>query len=68
MLFQVSGRPKESLFLSSCRQGIFFIPLIFILPRVLGITGLEICQPIANILSALISIPFLVKYFQDVKN
>lgn len=67
MLFQVSGRPKESLFLSSCRQGIFFIPLIFILPRVLGITGLEICQPIANILSALISIPFLVKYFQDVK-
>lgn len=61
MLLQVTGKNKQSIFLSSCRQGIFFLPLIFILPRFFGITGLELSQPLANILSGLIAIPFLVK-------
>lgn len=61
MLLQVTGKNKESLFLSSCRQGIFFLPLIFILPRFFGITGLELSQPLANLLSGLIAIPFLVQ-------
>lgn len=65
MLFQASGKNKEGMFLSSCRQGIFFIPLVFILPRIFGLTGLELCQPIANTLSALISIPFLIGYFKQ---
>ena len=67
MLFQASGKNKEGMFLSSCRQGIFFIPLVFILPRIFGLTGLELCQPIANTLSALISIPFLIGYFKQKK-
>jgi Na+-driven multidrug efflux pump len=61
MLLQVTGKNKQSIFLSSCRQGIFFLPLIFILPRFFGITGLELSQPLANLLSGLIAIPFLVK-------
>ena len=61
MLLQVTGKNKESLFLSSCRQGIFFLPLIFILPRFFGITGLELSQPLANLLSGLIAIPFLIQ-------
>ena len=60
MLLQVTGKNKQSIFLSSCRQGIFFLPLIFILPRFFGITGLELSQPLANLLSGLIAIPFLV--------
>ena len=67
MLFQASGKNIEGMFLSSCRQGIFFIPLVFILPRIFGLTGLELCQPIANTLSALISIPFLIGYFKQKK-
>ena len=61
MLLQVTGKNKQSIFLSSCRQGIFFLPLIFILPRFFGITGLELSQPLANLLSGLIAIPFLVQ-------
>jgi putative MATE family efflux protein len=61
MLLQVTGKNKQSIFLSSCRQGIFFLPLIFILPRSFGITGLELSQPLANLLSGLIAIPFLVQ-------
>lgn len=64
MIFQVTEKIGISIFLSSCRQGIFFIPLIFILPPALGIKGLELCQPIANIVSALICVPFIILYFK----
>ena len=67
MIFQVAGKIGISIFLSSCRQGIFFLPLIFVLPRFFGIIGLELCQPLANILSAIISIPFIVFYFYQEK-
>ncbi len=67
MLLQVTGQNPQSLFLSSCRQGIFFLPLIFILPRFFGITGLELSQPLANILSGLIALPFLGKFFFRLK-
>ena len=65
MLFQVGGENKKSIFLSSCRQGIFFIPLIFTLPHFFGITGLELCQPISNFLSALVSLPFLISFIKN---
>ncbi|MBQ3025646.1 MAG: MATE family efflux transporter [Spirochaetaceae bacterium] len=64
MLYQVAEKNKQSLFLASCRQGIFFIPLIFTLPHFFGLTGLMLCQPIANVFSALISIPFLVWFMK----
>ena len=65
MLYQVTGKNKQSLFLASCRQGIFFIPLIFTFPYFFGLTGLMLCQPIANTLSALVAIPFLVWFMKN---
>lgn len=64
MLYQVAGKNKQTLFLASCRQGIFFIPLIFTLPHFWGLTGLMLSQPIANTLSALIAVPFLVSFMK----
>lgn len=63
MLFQATGQYKQGIFLASCRQGIFFIPLVLVLPRIFGISGLELCQPIANILTAITSIPFAIFFF-----
>lgn len=62
MLFQVTGQNMQSILLSSCRQGIFFLPLVFTLPRLFGLTGLELCQPLANLLSGLVALPFLVRF------
>jgi len=62
MLFQVIGHYKKSLFLSSCRQGIFFLPLIILLPHFFGLTGIELCQPISNALSGIIAIPFIIHF------
>lgn len=67
MVFQVTEQIGISIFLSSCRQGIFFIPLIFVLPAIFGITGLELCQPIANTITSLVSLPFIVRYFRKLK-
>lgn len=64
MLFQVTGQIKKSVFLSSCRQGIFFLPLIFILPKFIGLTGIELCQPLSNIFSGIISLPFVLIFFR----
>lgn len=66
MLFQVTGQTRQSVFLSSCRQGFFFLPLIFILPHFIGLTGIELCQPISNILSGLISLPFVFLFFRRI--
>ena len=48
MLFQSIGKSGRATFLACCRQGVFFIPLILTLPRVFGLLGVEICQPIAE--------------------
>lgn len=63
MLMQSTRHIKSATFLSMNRQGIFFIPAILILPRVLGLTGVEISQFAADVLSSVSSIPFLIYFF-----
>ncbi len=57
-LYQSLGFVAPATFLASCRQGIFFIPLILILPRFIELTGIEITQTAADLLTFAISIPF----------
>ena len=51
--------------LACCRQGVFFIPLILILPRTFGLVGVEICQPIADALTFIVSLPFLLAFLKQ---
>lgn len=55
-LFLALGKAKEGLFLGVCRQGICFVPMILILPIVFGKTGILYAQPIADVLSAAVTI------------
>ena len=65
MAFQSVGASGRATFLACCRQGVFFIPLILILPRTHGLFGVEICQPIADVLTFLVSLPFLLAFLQQ---
>ena len=65
MTFQSVGASGRATFLACCRQGVFFIPLILILPRTHGLFGVEICQPIADVLTFLVSLPFLIAVLQQ---
>lgn len=51
MLFQTCKWTLPASILSSARQGIFFIPIVILLPMVLGVTGIQLSQPLADVLS-----------------
>jgi putative MATE family efflux protein len=55
-LFLALGKGKEGFFLGACRQGICFVPIILLLPMVWGINGILYAQPIADVLSAVITV------------
>lgn len=54
-LFLALGKAKEGFLLGACRQGICFVPVIFILPLVLGKDGILYAQPAADVLSAVVA-------------
>lgn len=62
--FQAIGKAKISIFLSFLRQVIILIPIILILPKFLGLNGLWLSQPIADIIAAFLTTFFL---FRDMK-
>lgn len=55
-LFLALGKGREGFILGACRQGICFIPVILLLPMVWGLNGILYAQPIADILSAIITV------------
>ena len=65
MLFQSVGKSGRATFLSCCRQGIFFIPLILVLPQVWGLAGVQYSQPIADLLSFMVAVPFVVQFLAE---
>ena len=52
---QAMGAATASLIINLSRQGMIFIPSLFILKAVLGLTGLVWAQPVADILSILLA-------------
>ena len=65
MLFQSIGKSGRATFLACCRQGVFFIPLILTLPRMFGLLGIEICQPISDVLTFVVTVPFLFPFLHQ---
>ena len=55
-LFLALGKGREGFILGACRQGICFIPVILLLPIVWGLNGIMYAQPIADMLSAVITV------------
>ncbi|MBR4905308.1 MAG: MATE family efflux transporter [Clostridia bacterium] len=63
-LYQCLGFAVGATILASCRQGIFFVPLVFVLPYFFGIEGITATQAAADLLTCLVSIPFLIFFFK----
>ena len=57
MMLQSMGKGLKASITSSSRNGIFFIPLILILPRFFGLFGVEITQACADVLSFMLAVP-----------
>ena len=59
--FQAAGKAKKALLLTLSKQGFFLIPLVLILPNFLGIFGVWVAFPIADILATILTGYFLKK-------
>ena len=57
--FQAIGKAKQALLLTLLRQGVFFIPLIFIMPVFYGELGVWMAFPISDVLATLVTAYFL---------
>lgn len=57
MMLQSIGKGLKASIVASARQGLCFIPLIYILPYFFGLTGVEMCQAVSDVFTLAISIP-----------
>lgn len=60
MLLQSIGMAVWASIVAAARQGLFFLPLIFILPTFLGLRGVEMCQMVSDILTFLLAMPLSI--------
>ncbi len=73
--FQSIGHPKLSIFLSLTRQLIFLLPLLWILPNILGLDGVWLSMTGSDILAFLLAVITMIiankkisKHFKKVEN
>lgn len=64
MMFQSIGSNGKATFLSVLRSGLCFIPVLVILTKCFGLTGLEISQTVADVVSFAIAAPFVIIFFR----
>lgn len=67
MALQTSGRSVPANIIAASRNGLFFIPLIIILPKIFGLVGVESCQAVSDVLSFLLTVPIMMSYFRSLK-
>ena len=71
MLLQTTGRMWRASILGFARQGIILIPVVWLLPPIIGIWGIQIAQPLTDLITFMMSVPMTMsvirKMNEDVK-
>ena len=68
MLFQNVGMTWPATLLSVCRNGMFFLPAVLLLPLLLGLRGVQMAQAAADVLTFLLAVPYAVRVNRWLKN
>ena len=64
MLMQNIGNYFSALIISISRQGVFYIPLLYVLPTLYGKTGIYLIQPISDLLSFLLAVAVVYRWYK----
>ena len=67
MYTQAIGYGIRSTILAAARQGLFLIPTLLVLPNVWGLRGLEVCQPLADVLTLALAVWMMTKVIRTQK-
>ena len=65
MLFQSIGKNLIAAFLSCLRAGLCYIPVLIILSATLKLLGIQMTQMVADILTSIITLPFIISFFKN---
>lgn len=65
--FTSIGKAVKGIFLSLTRQILFLLPLILILPLLMGIDGIMFAAPVADVIAAVLAVLFMSKEFGRMK-
>jgi len=64
-MFQMIGRPMPSTVLILCRQLFFYVPALLVLPHFMDLLGVQLAGPLADVLTAGMSLPMVTNYFRS---
>jgi len=67
MMTQTMGRTGIASFLALCRQGLFLAPIVLILPMMFGVLGVEMAQSVSDVLTFLVTIPFMRRILHELR-
>ncbi len=67
MMLQSTGRVIRASIIAAARQGLFFLPLILILPGIFGLTGVQVTQAASDILTFFVSLPLAISVVKELK-
>ena len=67
MMMQNLGRVFKASYLSMARQGLYFIPLVFALNLAFGLTGIELAQPLSDMITFVTSIPLQISLLKELE-
>ena len=68
MLYQSIRKAAMSTVLSLLRSGLAFIPVLLLTTKLWGITGIQISQPLADVITGIISIGFIIYFMFTTSN
>lgn len=67
MMFQSVGKAGIATLMSMLRSGLFFLPILLLCSALFGLTGVQISQGIADILTAFAALPFAVHFLRKMR-
>lgn len=67
MMMQTIRKPIRANLVAAARSGLFFIPLIILLPHLFGLLGVEMCQAWSDVCAFSLSLPIAFSAFRDMR-
>ena len=64
-MLQTIGKTAGATFLAMSRQGVFFIPLVYLLSRTLGLPGVEMTQAVSDVLTLVCAVPIQLRALRE---
>lgn len=68
MLYQSIRKSGIASFISLMRSGLVFLPVLWIGTSIAGLKGIQVAQPIADLITGLLSVPFIVWFMVKTPN